>query len=240
VLDAILKAGAGHGLLQAGAKAYFSASFEGGWMAYPLPAVYTGDELRAYREWLPAESWEGRFQLAGSFRPANIEDYYVNPYELGYGKLVHFDHDFIGREALQDIAQRPTRATATLVWNKDDVLRVMGSLFEDGELPYKYLELPVADYGNLTHRDEVYSLDGTLIGVATKVGYTVNERRLLSPAVLDIAHTTPGEEVEIVWGEPDGGSRKPRVERHRQTRVRATVAPAPYSATVRRAKGATA
>jgi vanillate/3-O-methylgallate O-demethylase len=240
VLDAILNAGARHGLLQAGAKAYFSASFEGGWMAYPLPAIYTGEELKGYREWLPADSWEGRFQLAGSFRPASVDDYYVNPYEMGYGKLVHFDHDFIGRDALEAISQHPTRAVATLVWHKEDVLRVMGSLFEDGELPYKYLELPVADYGNLTHRDEVYSLDGTLIGVATKVGYTINERRLLSPAVLDIAHVTPGEEVEIVWGEPNGGSRKPRVERHRQTRVRATVALAPYSATVRGAKASSA
>jgi len=236
VLGAILAAGERHGLLQAGAKTYFSASFEGGWMAYPLPAVYTGEELRGYREWLPADSWEGKFQLAGSFRPEHIEDYYVTPYEMGYGKLVSFDHDFIGREALEAIAEHPGRTTATLVWNKDDVLRVMGSLLEDGELPYKYLELPVADYGNLTHRDEVYSLDGELIGVATKVGYTINERRLLSPAMLDLAHATPGEEVEIVWGEPGGGSRKPRVERHRQTRVRATVAPAPYSATVRGAK----
>jgi len=240
VLGAILEAGSRHGLLQAGAKTYFSASFEGGWMAYPLPAIYTGEELRGYREWLPADSWEGRFQLAGSFRPESIEDYYVDPYEMGYGKLVHFDHDFIGREALEAISKQPRRTTATLVWHKDEVLRVMGSLLEDGELPYKYLELPVADYGNLTHRDEVYDLDGRLIGVATKAGYTINERRLLSPAILDVAHAAPGEEVEIVWGEPNGGSRKPRVERHRQTRVRATVAPAPYSEIVRQAKATTA
>ena len=58
-------------------------------------------------------------------------------------------------------------------------------------------------------------------------GYTVNERKILSIAVLDAAHATPGEEVTILWGEPDGGSRKPHVELHQQTLVRATVAPAP-------------
>ena len=73
VRSAMLEAGAAHGLRQCGAKTYYSASFEGGWMAYPLPAIYTGDELRAYREWLPANSWEGKFQLAGSFRPESIE-----------------------------------------------------------------------------------------------------------------------------------------------------------------------
>jgi len=236
VLAAILEAGARYGLLRAGAKTYYSASFEGGWMAYPLPAIYSGDELRAYREWLPADSWEGKFQLAGSFRPDRIEDYYVTPYEMGYGKLVSFDHDFIGRAALEEIAEHPTRTKVTLVWEKEEILKVMGSLFDEDELPYKYIELPVADYGNLTHRDEVYSLDGELIGLATKVGYTINERKLISLAMVDLDRVAIGDEVEIVWGEPNGGSRKPRVERHRQVRVRATVAPAPNPAPAARAK----
>ncbi|UZX03109.1 aminomethyl transferase family protein [Arthrobacter sp. CDRTa11] len=233
VLKAILDAGARHGLLQAGAKTYFSASFEGGWMAYPLPAVYTGEELRAYREWLPADSWEGKFQLAGSFRPESVEDYYVTPYDMGYGKLVSFDHDFIGRAALEEIAQHKTRTKVTLIWNRDDILKVVGSLFDEDELPYKYIELPVADYGNLTHRDEVYNLDGEMIGVATKVGYTINVRKLISVAMIDLDRVAVGDEVEIVWGEANGGSRKPRVERHRQVRVRATVEPAPNPASVK-------
>ena len=225
VRQAILEAGARHELRQGGAKAYYSASFEGGWIAYPLPAVYTGDDLRAYREWLPATGWEAKFQLAGSFRPDDIEEYYVTPFDLGYGKIVKFDHDFIGREALETVAQQPPRTKVTLVWNKEDVLRIFGSLLEPGT-PYKYLELPIADYGNLMHRDEVRSLDGQFIGLATKIGYSINERKLLSLAMLDVDHVRPGEEVELVWGEPNGGSRKPQVERHQQTRVRATVAPA--------------
>lgn len=229
VRSAIVEAGAKHGLLQAGAKTYFSASFEGGWMAYPLPAIYTGDDLRAYREWLPATSWEAKFQLAGSFKPSSIEEYYVTPYDLGYGKLVSFDHDFIGREALEEIAKHPRRTKVTLVWNKDDVLRVWESLLEPG-VPFKFLDLPVADYGNLMHRDEVRDADGTVIGLATKTGYSINERKILSLAMLDVDRANIGDEVEIVWGEPDGGSRKPQVELHRQTVVRATVAPAPYAA----------
>ena len=233
VRAAILEAGAKHGLVQGGTKAYFSTLYESGWLAYPLPAVYTGDDLRAYREWLPADGWEGKFQIAGSFRSANIEDYYVTPYDLGYGHIVKFDHDFIGRDALEEISKAPERTKVTLVWNSEDVVRIFSSLLEDG-VPYKYLELPVADYGSLIHRDEVHSLDGTLIGLSTYCGYSGNERKFLSRAMIDVEHATPGEEIVLLWGEADGGSRKPRVEKHQQLLVRATVAPAPYAAAVQK------
>jgi vanillate/3-O-methylgallate O-demethylase len=232
VRAAILEAGAKHGLRQGGTKAYFSTLYEQAWVAYPLPAVYTGEDLRGYREWLPADGWEGKFSLAGSFVSPDIEDYYTTPYDLGYGHIVKFDHDFTGRAALEELAKNPPRKKVTLVWNNEDVRRVTGSLLEPG-VPYKYLELPVADYGNMQHRDEVRTPAGELIGLSAYTGYTVNERKVLSIALLDTAHATPGEEVTVLWGEPDGGSRKPRVELHRQTLVRATVAPAPYASAVR-------
>src|SRR5262249_1934107 len=137
-----------------------------------------------------------------------------------------------GRVALEELARNPPRKKVTLVWNNEDVQRITGSLLEPG-VPYKYLELPVADYGNMQHRDEVRTLGGQLIGLSAYTGYTVNERKVLPIGVLDAGHATPGEEVTILWGEPDGGSRKPRVELHRQTPVRATVAPAPYASAVR-------
>src|SRR3546814_13541034 len=65
------------------------------------------------REWLPATGYEASGSLGGSFYSDNIEDYYVSPYELGYGPFVKFDHDFIGREALQKMAERPHRRKVT-------------------------------------------------------------------------------------------------------------------------------
>ncbi|MCE0762040.1 aminomethyl transferase family protein [Pseudonocardia kujensis] len=232
VRAAILAAGAPRGLRQGGLKAYFTTVYETGWIAYPLPAVYTGEELRGYREWLPADGWEGRFQLAGSLRRDRIEDYYLTPYDLGYGHLVSFDHDFVGRAALEAVAAAPPKKRVTLVWDTEDVLRVMRSLFEPG-LPYKFLDLPIADYGVLMQRDEVRAADGRLVGQSTFCGYTANTRAVLSLAVVDAEHAEPGTEVTITWGEPDGGSRKPRVEEHRQCTVRAVVAPAPYGAAPR-------
>jgi vanillate/3-O-methylgallate O-demethylase len=232
VRAAILDAGAKHGLRQGGTKSYFSKLYEEAWVAYPLPAIYTGEDLRGYRQWLPADGWEGKFSLSGSFTSKNIEEYYTTPYDLGYGHIVKFDHDFIGREALKELAKNPPRKRVSLVWNTDDVVRIYRSHFESAT-PFKYLDLPVADYGNMQHRDEVRTLDGQLIGLSAYTGYTVNERKILSLAILDTDHAAPGEEVTILWGEPDGGSRKPRVELHQQTLARATVAPAPYSSVVR-------
>lgn len=42
----------------------------------------------------------------------------------------------------------------------------------------------------------------------------------------DVPH---GAEVRVVWGEPDGGSKKTTVEPHEQFEVRATVSPVPYA-----------
>jgi hypothetical protein len=94
-------------------------------------------------------------------------------------------------------------------------------------------DLPIANYATMPF-DKVLS-GGKLIGVSTYTGYTVNERAMVSLAVLDAAHSEPGTEVAFVWGEEGKGSSKPTVERHAQTEIRATVAPAPISQVAREA-----
>src|SRR5438034_101397 len=82
---------------------------------------------------LPATGYEATGSLGGSFVSNNIEDYYTNPYELGYGPFVKFDHDFIGRDALEKISKAPQRRKVTFAWNADDVLKVFKSLLESGD-----------------------------------------------------------------------------------------------------------
>ena len=62
--------------------------------------------MKKYREWLPATGYEGTGSIGGSFVSDDIEDYYMTPYELGYGPFVKFDHDFIGRDAA--VAEKAT------------------------------------------------------------------------------------------------------------------------------------
>jgi len=237
VRAALLAAGEKHGILQAGVKTYFSTLGEVGWIGYPTPAVYTDPGLAAYRQALPSDGWESQTQFGGSFRSPNIEDYYVTPWDLGLERLMKFDHDFIGRPALEKMAaQGGHRKKVTLVWNAEDVKKVFASLLED-ETPYKYMELPKASYG-FQHVDEVRSASGDIVGISNFVGYTVNEAKFLSVAIINADHAEPGTEVLVTWGEPDGGSRKPQVELHRQLTIRATVASAPYAKTVQVLKNA--
>ena len=234
VRAALLAAGEKYGLTPAGRLAYFSSPSEGGWWAYPLPAVYTDPKLREFRQWLSGDSWAANAQLSGSLRAPSIKDYYVTPWDIGVDRPMKFDHDFIGREALERLASQPHRRKVTLVWHPEDVAAIQGSLFQPG-IPYKWIEFPVASYG-FPQADAVRSRDGRLIGMAGFCGYTGNEHALVSLATVEEEFAQEGTQVVLTWGEPDGGSRKPQVERHRQFEVRATVAPAPYAAAVRRMK----
>src|SRR6478672_7741514 len=135
-------------VLEVGARAYSSNTLESGWIPSPLPAVYSGERMKKYREWLPAGGYEGTASIGGSFVSSNIEDYYLTPYELGYGPFVKFDHDFIGREALEKIANKPHRKKVTFAWNADDVAKAFRSMFEPGGEHYKYIDLPLSNYAS--------------------------------------------------------------------------------------------
>jgi vanillate/3-O-methylgallate O-demethylase len=231
VRDAILEAGREFGIRQVGARAYPTTCLESGWIPSPLPAVYTGEKMKPYRQWLSTKSYEAMASLGGSFYSKDITDYYLTPYDLGYGPFVKFDHDFVGRQALEQIASRPQRKKVTLVWNGDDLARAFGSLFHAGSDAAKYVDLPLANYATLPY-DKVLK-GGKTVGISTYTGYTYNERAMISLAVVNAENSEPGTQVTLVWGEEGRGSSKPTVERHVQAEIRATVAPAPISEVAR-------
>ncbi|MGZ4168970.1 MAG: vanillate/3-O-methylgallate O-demethylase [Solirubrobacteraceae bacterium] len=231
VRGTILEAGREFGMEPCGARAYASNTLESGWIPSPLPAIYTGEELRGYREWLGADSYEATNALAGSFVSENIEDYYVNPWELGYGPFVKFDHDFIGRDALSQIDSASQRRKVTLAWDSEDMAQIFASLFDTEGEPYQFFDLPIANYGS-SNFDSVLDPDGNPVGYSMFSGYSANEKRALSLATID-PNVEIGTEVTVVWGEPDGGSRKATVEPHKQIHVRAVVSPVPYAVTAR-------
>jgi len=232
IRDAILEAGREFGMEPVGARAYASNTLESGWIPSPLPAIYTGEELRGYREWLGVNSYEATNSIAGSFVSSNIEDYYTNPWELGYGQFVKFDHDFIGRDALEQIDPAAQRHKVTLAWEGEDVAKIFESYVDlEAELPCQFFNVPIANYGS-SNFDSVLDASGNVVGVSMFSGYSSNEKRALSLATVDPS-VEIGSEVTVVWGEPDGGTRKPVVQPHRQINVRAIVSPVPYAVTAR-------
>lgn len=226
VREAILSAGEEFGLLRVGSTAYSTANLESGWVPGPLPAIFSQPELKAYREWLPARA---AGSVAGSFHSNDIADYYVTPFDLGYDRIVKFDHDFVGSEALQERARGKRRRKVTLVWDAQDMARVVGSAWTDGP-KYKHFNMPKARYG-LYQMDEVL-VGGRRAGISLDCGYIAHDRKIVSLAVIDEEFAETGTEVTVLWGE-NPNSTKPQVEPHEQTEVRAVVAPAPYSAHAR-------
>jgi syringate O-demethylase len=227
---ALVDAGKDFGMKLVGGRAYGANALESGWIPSPLPAVYTGDSLKDYRRWLKDSSYEAVCSLGGSYSSPNIEDYYFTPWDLGYGHLVKFDHDFIGREALERIAQQEHRIKVTLALDDGDVAEVFHGQFRKEGRP-KYMEWPSAVYA--MHPFDAVLRDGEPAGVSTWIGYSAGEAKMLTLAVLDAEHAEPGTEVTLVWGEEGGGSAKPTVERHEQTEIRAIVSPSPYVEVVR-------
>lgn len=230
VRNALIDAGKDHGLTLVGGRTYSSNTLESGWIPSPLPAIYTGEALKPYREWLKANSYEAKASIGGSFVPDSVEGYYLTPWDLGYGPFVKFDHDFIGREALERMAGVTQRKKVTLALDNADVMRVMSSALQKGDRA-KYMEFPSAVYS--MHPYDAVLKDGRTIGVSTWIGYSANEGTMLTLAMVEPDFAEPGTEVTLLWGEPDGGTRKPTVERHVQTEIKAIVSSVPYSEVAR-------
>lgn len=206
VRDALLAAGEPHGIVHVGALAYSTNPVESGWVASPQPAIYTDPALAAYRAWLPKFSFEGMRPIHGSFYSDDIADYYVSPWELGYGRSVSFEHDFIGRDALAAAKERAPRRKVTL---ELDASPVAGEGF-------------VNDRG--IHRIEV---GGRLVGTTQHTARIAPLGRTLALSLVDAEFAAPGTRVEVVWGEHPGHGTAPDADLG-LPRIGATVQPSPY------------
>lgn len=228
---ALVAAGDEYGMRLVGGRAYSSNTLESGWIPSPLPAVYTGEALKSYRQWLPADGYEANASIGGSFVSERIEDYYLTPWDLGYGAFVKFDHEFVGREALEALAEQPHRKKVTLALDPAAFTAAIGTQLRRGEAA-KWFEYPSAVYA--MHPYDLVTADGQPVGVSTWFGYSFNERAMLTLAMVDAEHAVPGAQVSLVWGEPDGGTRKLTVEDHTQIDLGATVSPVPYAEVARK------
>lgn len=216
VKDTLLVTGEKFGLVHVGALAYASASVESGWIPSPVPAIYTAADLAEYRQWLPLFGIEGQRPLNGSFYSDSIEDYYVSPWELGYGRSISFNHDFIGADALRAAKKTAPRTKVTLVLDPGDVASVLG--------PDHGYYLTYA-----RHRVELASDPGGLIGLTHQTATLDTAGTILALTLLSKEHAAPGTEVTVTWGEHPGPGTAPDADLG-FPRIRATVAPAPYDA----------
>lgn len=153
----------------------------------------------------------------------NNENFYSTPYDLGWEKLISFNKDdFIGKKALMEIAQKPSRTMVTLEWNADDVADVFASQFRGTDVePYEQIEhisgISDASQGAAIRGDYVL-VDDQKIGVATGKTYSFYEQRMISLASIDQKYAKEGTVVVVLWGSPGTPQKK----------IRAKVARFPY------------
>lgn len=140
-----------------------------------------------------------------------------SPYEMGWSSCIKFDHDFIGRDALEKELENPKQIIVTLELNNDDMTELYASLFQTESDPFELSELPMNAYC-MIQADKIYSLDGKEIGIETTPGYSYFYRKMLALSFIDAEYSTPGTDVKVLWGSPG----KP------QRYIRAVVQQAPY------------
>jgi len=220
VKAALVEAGAEFGMREGGSLAYSSVTVESGWIPIPVPAIYSGEDMRPYREWLGADSLEANASLGGSYTGERIDDYYVTPWDLGYERALGLDGDFIGADALRRRAAEPHRRKVWLRWNDEDAATaVTRGLF--GPDRTRYVDIPTPVYS--IYQYDTVLLDDRPVGISTWAAYTTNVGGFSSLAMVDEADARDGAEVVVLWGEPDGGAAKPGMESHVQIPIRATL-----------------
>jgi vanillate/3-O-methylgallate O-demethylase len=223
IYNALLAVGVEFGIRQLGGRTkmvnHVEACFPTPSVDY-IPALY-GEREKEFAQTLGKNALERYRTTDGSFEFDDISAMYRSPIELGWGKSIKFDHDFIGRTALVEEIANPRRKIVTLVWNNDDVLDVHASLFRKEDV-YQYMEMP-RDILGCMFADKVMR-GSHIIGVSTSRCYSYFFREMLSLCVIDVEFAAPGTEVVVTWGRPGT----------RQKKIRAKVAPAPYKADRRR------
>jgi glycine cleavage system aminomethyltransferase T len=222
VYEAIAAAGQPHGLARMGDGSYSLNHTEGGFPQYMIHFLYAYPQDPGFMAAMAAMMPGGApaVTLAGSMANEGIESYWRTPADNGWARYARFDHDFTGREALEDDVQHPKRKVVSLAWSADDVVDVYRSQFEKGA-EYQYMEFPNE---NITARNGITVVNdkvlkrGRLVGVSGGRMYSYWGREMISIASVDIAEAGLGNDLIVLWGDP--GSR--------QKEVRATVVPYPY------------
>jgi vanillate/3-O-methylgallate O-demethylase len=131
-----------------GSRAYSTNTLESGWIPSPLPGIYTGDGmLQEYRDWLGADSYEAMARSAAASSATTSRTITSIRSSWATASTLDGKSDFIGKDALLKMKDAKNRKKVTLEWNRDDLLKVVASSFEEG-IPYKWIDFPQPNYAS--------------------------------------------------------------------------------------------
>lgn len=187
VLNEVLRVGQPYGIKQLGKLPYVTCHCEG--------SIPQGTEHYAFP--IPGVEWN----ISGSL-PSDSDLVFRSPIENGWTKLIRFDHEFIGKEALQKELEGNYKTACSLIWDVNSICEAMKAAF-DPTRKVDPIEFP-CDYdyvlGNGTlHIDEVY--DGEkFVGCSSGRMFSSKTRQMISIGTIEHDIVEEGKEVEILWG----------------------------------------
>ncbi len=121
IFDAIYQANRDIGIERLGWRTYLVNHVEGGFpqMMWTFSSAMMLDA--GFREMVGPDHFSLHCNRTGSYERSDNRARLRNLFEVNWDRTVRFDHDFLGREALERVAKKPGRRTVTLRWNTEDV-----------------------------------------------------------------------------------------------------------------------
>lgn len=196
IYNTLLEVGNKYGIQQLGRLGYVNCHAEG---SIPQVAEHF------------ATPFDEKPVLSGSL-DRDSELIYRSPIDLGWEKMINFNHDFIGKKALKAELDGHHNTMVHLIWDKDDILKVIATAFEAGN-SCDILDL-VSDYDYVRnnggmHIDAVYYGD-KMIGASSGRMLSSKTREMISVCTIDQDYAVEGKVVEVLWGNP--GTRQMRIK----------------------------
>jgi len=196
IYEHLLSVGRPFGITQLGRRAYRDCHVEGS-----IPQV-----SETY-----ATPFDIRPAIIGSLNPES-DLIYRSPIDVGWEKLINFDHNFVGREALKAELEGHHNAKVHLIWDVSDILEVIRASFDKDD-PCDCIDLYgdfdfVRSNGGL-FMDEVYD-DDKMIGVSSGRMMSAKTREMISVCTIDEDYAVEGKLVEVLWGRT--GTRQMRIK----------------------------
>lgn len=189
---------------------------------YPLPWFESDPGLAEYCAANPDLSWLNIVRRLHGSVGDELEPRFVTPYDVGWGFLVNFNHEFTGKEALEEIARNPLRTIVTLEWNAEDVGEIFISQFKGKEVePCERIDPPTdwvvpdtltgePDRGIIYRADKVLT-DGEWNGISSGRTVSYYYNRMISLGFIDPAYAEEGTELTLLWGTPGTPQKEIRV-----------------------------
>lgn len=221
VYDGILEAGQAFGIRRLGGEQYSENHTTGGYpnqaIHFAYPYLTSGEEMKKYLQkriffFMTPDLEHYAFQGSASDEP---ESYFVTPYDIKWDYIINYDHDFVGKEALLQIAKNPPKTVVTLEWNLDDVGAAYAAEIADKD--YILYDDITQKCFNAGCTSKVL-LDGEKIGITSGKVRDYYHGAIISLGIIRRDAATEGKEIQILWGS-NGKT---------QRLIRATVARFPY------------